>query len=154
VLVLSGSHGIAQSKAATEKALTTVFDALKKHGVDLKGMLLKPNMVLPSKELLANTSSTDIARETCDTLLKIVPLEVPGVVFLSGGLNPEQSTVFLAEMNKQFAGKLPWELSYSYGRALQQEALHAWQGKPENVSSAQKVFMERAQKVSNARSGK
>ncbi|MBI4973766.1 fructose-bisphosphate aldolase class I [Candidatus Roizmanbacteria bacterium] len=154
ILVLTGSHTIETSKEITKKVLTDVFRWLKEFKVDLKGMLLKPNMVLPGKEHLAMTSADDIAKFTVETLLATVPPEVPGMVFLSGGLNPDQSTEYLAKMNQLYAGKLPWQLSYSYGRALQQEGLQAWSGKQENVTTAQKVFLDRAKKVSQARSGK
>ncbi len=150
ILVLSGSHTIQKSQEITKKVLTDVFHWLKELKVDLKGMLLKPNMVLPGKEHLASTGADDIARLTVETLLATVPPEVPGMVFLSGGLNPDQSTEYLAKMNKLYAGKLPWQLSYSYGRALQQEALQAWKGQEGNVSAARAVFLNRAKKVSSA----
>jgi fructose-bisphosphate aldolase class I len=154
VLVLAGSHSIQESKQATEKALTTVFHWLSEFKVDLAGMLLKPNMVLPSKDKIGESKAEEIAQETVETLLKTVPHDVPGIVFLSGGLTPGQSTEYLSLMNRIYMGKLPWQLSYSYGRALQQEALQAWQGKSSNISQAQKTFMERASNVSNARFGK
>lgn len=154
ILVLTGSHKIETSQEITKKVLTDVFYWLKKFKVDLKGMLLKPNMVLPGKEHLASTSTDDIAKFTVETLLATVPPEVPGMVFLSGGLNPDQSTEYLAKMNQLYAGKLPWQLSYSYGRALQQEGLQAWKGQEGNVGAAQTVFLGRAKKVSEARSGK
>ena len=154
VLVLVGSHSIEASRKATERALITVFHWLNEFKVDLAGILLKPNMILPSQDLLGETKAEEIARETVETLLKTVPHDVPGIVFLSGGLNPDQSTEYLSLMNKIYSGKLPWQLSYSYGRALQQEALQAWQGKSSNISQAQKTFMERARKVSEARFGK
>ena len=154
ILVLTGPHTIETSREITKKVLTDVFHWLKEYKVDLKGMLLKPNMVLPGKEHLEMTSADDIARLTVETLLATVPFEVPGIVFLSGGLNPDQSTEYLAKMNQLYAGKLPWQLSYSYGRALQQEGLQAWSGKDENEVTAQKVFLDRAKKVSDARSGK
>lgn len=151
ILVLTGSHNIETSQAITKKVLTDVFYWLKEYKVDLKGMLLKPNMVLPGKEHLESTSADDIAKLTVDTLLATVPPEVPGMVFLSGGLNPDQSTEYLAKMNQLYAGKLPWQLSYSYGRALQQEALQAWKGQEGNVGAAQTAFLNRAKKVSQAR---
>ena len=154
VLVLAGSHTLQDSQEATKRALTTVFDYLAKFKVDLTSILLKPNMVLPSKDLLESVGAEAIAKATVETLLSVVPPTVPGIVFLSGGLSPDQSTEYLSVMNKMYAGKLPWQLSYSYGRALQQEALHAWMGKQENVQQAQTVFLERARKVSEARSGK
>lgn len=151
ILVLTGSHTIQTSQEITKKVLTDVFRWLKEFKVDLKGILLKPNMVLPGKEHLPTTTSDEIARLTVETLLAIVPPEVPGMVFLSGGLNPYQSTEYLAKMNQLYAGKLPWQLSYSYGRALQQEALQAWKGQEGNVNVAQSTFLDRAKKVSQAR---
>jgi len=154
VLVLAGEHTMEVSQKATERALKTVFAWLDKLQVDLSGMLLKPNMVLPAKSLLSGTTETDIAKQTVETLLAHVPKEVPGIVFLSGGLNPDQSTTYLSQMNTLYAGRLPWALSFSYGRALQQEGLAAWHGKSENVAQAQKVFIERARKVSEATKGR
>lgn len=154
VLVLAGSHSLEESKQVTETVLATVFHWLAEFKVDFAGMILKPNMVLPSQDRISKSKAEEIAQGTVETLLKTVPHEVPGIVFLSGGLSPDQSTEYLSLMNKMYSGKLPWQLSYSYGRALQQEALQAWKGKQENVSQTQKTFIERAQKVSQARFGK
>ncbi len=110
-------------------------------------MLLKPNMVISGKE--AQASKEDVAQATIEVLKATVPPEVPGIVFLSGGQTPDQATENLAAINV-IGG--PWELSYSFGRALQDEALKTWAGKEENIPAAQKVFLERCQKVSEARS--
>ena len=115
-------------------------------------MLLKPNMVLPGKDSPKQATAKEIARLTIKTLRVIVPKKVLGIVFLSGGLTPDQSTEYLKTMNNIYPD-LSWQLSYSFGRALQQEALKAWMGKPENVKAAQDTFMVRARKVSNARNG-
>ncbi len=153
VLVLAGKHSIEKSLEVTQQVLEDVFYWQKQFKVHLKGILLKPNMVLAGKECEKQVEAEEIAQKTVETLLKTVPEEVPGVVFLSGGLTPDQSTQYLALMNKMYLGKLPWQLSYSYGRALQQEALQAWGGQANNILNAQKVFTERAKKVSEARFG-
>ncbi|MEK7096782.1 MAG: class I fructose-bisphosphate aldolase, partial [Patescibacteria group bacterium] len=131
ILVLDGSHNINKSKEVTNKVLKEVFYWLKKFEVKMAGMLLKPNMVLPGKDSEEKSSAEEIARLTVEILKANVPAEVPGIVFLSGGLTPDQSTDYLKTMNAVYPG-LPWQLSYSFGRALQQEALLAWMGKPEN----------------------
>ena len=153
ILVLEGSHDINKSKEVTLQVLKDVFYWLKQFSVQLDGILLKPNMVLPGKESQNKSSSEEIARLTVETLKETVPTDVPGIVFLSGGLTPDQSTEYLKTMNALYPG-LPWQLSYSFGRALQQEALQAWIGKPENIKATQDVFMVRAKKVSQARDGK
>jgi fructose-bisphosphate aldolase class I len=153
ILVLEGNHDINKSKEVTSQVLKDVFYWLKQFGVQLDSMLLKPNMVLPGKESQNKSTAEEIARLTVETLKATVPVEVPGIVFLSGGLTPDQSTEYLKTMNAMYPG-LPWQLSYSFGRALQQEALQAWMGKPENVKAAQDTFMVRAKKVSQARDGK
>ena len=153
LLVLEGNHDINKSKEVTTMVLKDVFYWLKEFGVLFSGMLLKPNMVLPGKDSQKKSAAEEIARLTVETLKATVPAEVPGIVFLSGGLTPDQSTEYLKTMNAMYPG-LPWQLSYSFGRALQQEALQAWMGKPENVKAAQDVFMVRARKVSRARDGK
>ena len=153
VLVLEGNHEIIKSKETTQKVLKDVFYWLKQFRVQLDGILLKPNMVLPGKDSQKKATSEEIANLTVETLKATVPSEVLGIVFLSGGLTPDQSTEYLSIMNKTYP-KLPWQLSYSFGRALQQEALCVWMGKPENIKLAQEVFMKRAKKVSQARDGK
>ncbi len=153
VLVLEGSHDINKSKKVTEKVLRDVFYWLKQFGVQFDSMLLKPNMVLCGKDCPTQATAEEIARSTVEVLLATVAKEVPGIVFLSGGLSPDQSTEYLKTMNKMYSD-LPWQLSYSFGRALQQEGLKAWGGKTENIKVAQAAFLARAKKVSDARRGK
>ncbi len=150
VLVLAGDHDINRSREVTEEVLKDVFYWLKEFNIQLDGMLLKPNMVLSGKDASKQAAVDEIARLTVETLQKTVPPEVPGIVFLSGGLTPDQSTEYLQTMNKAYKN-LPWQLSYSFGRALQQEGLKAWGGKQENVKAAQEAFLSRAKKVSDAR---
>src|SRR3972149_11822237 len=150
ILVLEGSHNIERSREVTLTVLKDVFHWLKEFGVQLDGMLLKPNMVLAGKDCATQPSAEDIARHTVEVLKATVPPAVPGIVFLSGGLTPDQSTDYLSAMNKAFKD-LPWQLSYSFGRALQSEGLQAWGGKAEQVGAAQEAFIARAQQVSAAR---
>ncbi len=153
VLVLEGNHNINRSKEVSEQVLKSVFYWLKQFRVQLNGILLKPNMILPGKESIKKATTKEIARLTVRVLKATVPAEVPGIVFLSGGLTPDQSTEYLGAMNKMYPS-LPWQLSYSFGRALQQEALQAWMGKRKNLKAAQDAFIIRAKKVSQARNGK
>lgn len=150
VFVLEGGHDLRRSQEVTERVLKDVFYWLHQCEVELPAMLLKPNMVLPGKQSASQASAEDIARATVETLLATVPKEVPGIVFLSGGLSPDQATEYLGAMNSLYSD-LPWQLSFSFGRALQQEALQAWGGKAEHVKECQDVFISRAQKVSLAR---
>lgn len=152
-LVLEGNHDINKSKKVTTMVLKDVFYWLKQFRVQLDSMLLKPNMVLPGKESPNQATAEEIAHLTVETLKATVPTEVPGIVFLSGGLTPDQSTEYLKTMNNIYPS-LPWQLSYSFGRALQQEALKVWMGKPKNVKTAQETLLSRAKKVSQARGGR
>ena len=114
ILVLEGSHDINKSKEETLKVLKDVFYWLKEFGILFSGMLLKPNMVLPGKDSQNKSTAEEIARLTVETLKETVPAEVPGIVFLSGGLTPDQSTEYLKTMNALYHD-LPWQLSYSFG---------------------------------------
>merc|ERR1719261_2120517 len=135
-IVPNGSHGIEACAQATEKVLVAQFAALKLHGVYLEGAVLKPNMV---KNGLTGpkASSEEIATLTCKTLLRTVPCAMPGIFFLSGDTpldvdNEETATINLSKMNELFKGKLPWTLSFSYGKALQKTCIVSWMGKNEN----------------------
>ena len=136
----------------TKRTLKAVFERLTAHKVALEGINLKPNMVISGKKCSTQATAKEIAKATVETFLEVVPKEVPGIVFLSGGQTPDEATTNLYEIN--LIPGSPWQLSYSFGRALQDEALTAWAGKDENVDAAQKAFLERSKKVSLARSGK
>ena len=151
-VLMDGEHEIVRHAEVTQRALRFVFDALAEHRVRLEGMLLKPNMVLSGKECPQQASVADAAEATLRCLKRTVPAAVPGVVFLSGGQSDVRATEHLNAMNHGKAA--PWELSFSYGRALQAPALKAWAGKPENVASAQKELLHRARCNSAARFGK
>ncbi|VAW53775.1 Fructose-bisphosphate aldolase class I, partial [hydrothermal vent metagenome] len=118
------------------------FDALNRHNVVLELMILKPNMVLPGKDC-RRADPEEVADATVKILKRTVPAAVPSINFLSGGQEPEEATVNLNVIN-QLAAEAPWKLTISYGRALQQTALHVWLGKTENVAAAQDALLKRA----------
>lgn len=151
-VLMDGSHSIERCEEVTGRALDVMFLQLKDHGVQLDGIILKPNMVISAKESDSQASTEEIAEATIRCFMEYVPAEVPGVVFLSGGQSPEEATVNLNTINKM-KGNAPWELSFSYGRGLQAEALQVWGGREEKVMDAQKALIERSKKVSQARMG-
>lgn len=148
-VLMDGSHNLEKCREVTSKTLKAVFDKLKAYQVNLEGIILKPNIVISGKDNPVQASSKEIAEVTVQTFLEVVPKEVPGIVFLSGGQTPDQATENLYEIN--LIPGSPWQLSFSYGRALQGEALELWGGKEENIEAAQKTFLERCKKVSEAR---
>lgn len=148
-VLMDGVHDLQKCQEVTARTLKAVFAKLTAHKVVLEGMILKPNMVISGKESSTQASAQEITKATLETFKEVVPAQVPGIVFLSGGQTPDEATENLAEINK-IGGS--WQLSFSYGRALQDEALTAWAGKEENIAAAQKAFLERAKKVSEARS--
>ena len=151
-VLMDGNHDLEKCEEVTYKTLKTVFSYLDKHKVYLPGLLLKPNMMIPGKDNQQKAESSEIAEATIRCFSMVVPEEVPGVVFLSGGQSPEEATLNLNELNKK--DKVPWQLSFSYGRALQEPVLKAWGGKPENIEKAQQEFYKRAKLNSLARKGK
>lgn len=141
-VLMDGDHNIEQCTDATEAALRSVFAHLMDHRVYLEGLLLKSNMVLPGKKSPDQVSVGVVAEETVKLLRRVVPAAVPGIVFLSGGQDSVHATEHLNAMNNM--GDLPWHLSFSYSRALQEDALKAWAGSDDNKSEAQRVFYKRA----------
>lgn len=150
-VLMDGDNDIHRCEEVTEAALAIVFSQLRSHGVRLEGMLLKPNMVIAGKKAKYQAGVAEVAEATERCLRRVVPAAVPGIVFLSGGQSAELATAHLNEMNRD--GLFPWELSFSFGRALQEPALAAWRGKAENVARAQEVFYHRARCNSEARYG-
>lgn len=151
-VLMDGDHSIERCEEVTVRTLSIVFGELLEHRVALEGMLLKPNMVLPGKECTGHAGVAEVAESTVRCLRKVVPSAVPGIVFLSGGQTAEQATGHLSAMNA--LGRHPWELSFSYGRALQDPVLKAWRGDPANVAAAQAVFRHRSSCNGAARYGK
>jgi fructose-bisphosphate aldolase class I len=150
-VLMDGDHDIERCAEVTEATLRALFSELYAHGVVLEGSLLKPNMIIPGKGCPQQASVAEVAEATIRSLMRTVPAAVPGVVFLSGGQTPEQATEHLNAMNAM--GPHPWELSFSYGRALQEPVLKSWMGKPANVPTAQRNFYHRAKCNGAARSG-
>lgn len=151
-VLMDGPHTIERCEEVTTAALTLVFSELLEHRVALEGTLLKPNMVLSGKECPKQAGGSEVAEATVRTLRRTVPSAVPGIVFLSGGQSPEQATRNLSAMNA--LGGHPWELSFSYGRALQDPVLKTWKGDPANIAAAQRAYYHRARCNSAARFGK
>ncbi len=137
-----GDHSIDRCEEVTAETLEIVFRELRLAGVDLSGMLLKPNMVLAGVKAKVQPSVEEVAKRTVQTLLDHVPAAVPGIAFLSGGQSDEEATAHLSAMNQ--IPNLPWRLTFSYGRALQNPALAIWRGRPENIAAAQAAFTHRA----------
>lgn len=149
----NSTHGIERCYEVTTAALQSVFAALTAEHVELSGVILKPNMVIPGKDFGTKATPEQVAEMTIRCLKENVPAEVPGIVFLSGGQTDEEACANLNAMQVR-GEKLPWELSFSYGRGLQSAALKAWMGKLENVTAAQEAFYQSAQLTSAARMGK
>lgn len=152
-VLMEGDHSLVRSFEVTEEVLRTVFNQLYTQGVMLEGMLLKPNMVLPGLTCAKQETVDEVADATVRCLLRTVPAAVPGIMFLSGGQASELASARLNAMNVRFKSKLPWALSFSFARAIQQPALEIWQGKEVNVLAAQQALYHRARCNQAARRG-
>ncbi|NOQ87517.1 MAG: fructose-bisphosphate aldolase class I, partial [Gammaproteobacteria bacterium] len=141
-VLMDGDHDIDRHAEVTEAVQQAVFNALNRHHVILELMILKPNMVLPGKDN-RRAEPDEVAEATLKVLRRTVPVAMPSINFLSGGMGPEESTINLNAINQQVPDG-PWKLSISFGRALQQPALQAWLGKPENIPAAQQALLKRA----------
>jgi fructose-bisphosphate aldolase class I len=146
-----GTHTIEESAKATGRVLQALYTELHDQRIDLRGTLLKPNMVLSGYEASNRAGVEEVADATLEVFYRHVPAAVPGIVFLSGGQSDEDATAHLNAMNA--TGPHPWQLSFSYGRALQAPALKAWAGKAENVEAAQRAYYHRAKMNGAARTG-
>nr|AHK23669.1 class I fructose-1,6-bisphosphate aldolase [Chromera velia] len=151
-ILADGSHDIDVCADATERTLAAVFKALNDHHVLLEGALLKPNMVTPGNEFKGGMKHDEVAFYTIRTLKRTVPPALPGIMFLSGGQSEEDASLNLNAMNQM--GPHPWQLSFSYGRALQASVLKKWIGEAKNVPAAQATFLERAKANGEAQLGK
>jgi len=153
-VLMDGAHSIERAEEVTGATLREVFCQLEAQNVDLRGMLLKPNMVLSGYDQSNRAAATEVAERTVRVFQHVVPASMPGIVFLSGGQNDEDAIGNLQAIAKHgFAVKAPWQLSYSYGRGLQAAPLKAWGGQPKNVETAQAAFLERCELTSAAREG-
>ena len=153
-ILMDGSHDIDDSFVVTEEVLHTVFFELYSQGVQYEQMILKPNMVLSGYDANNRASVDEVADATLQCFARTVPAAVPGIAFLSGGQSDEDATLHLNRMNQILNGNKSWNLSFSYGRALQQPAIKTWLGKSENVTAAQDALINRAKLNSLATLGK
>lgn len=152
-ILLDGNHTTTRCEETETKVLKLLFSKLKKEEVDLTSLILKTSMILPGKDSGVKAAPLEAAKATVRTLLNSVPSEIAGVVFLSGGQTPDEATLNLNEIEKNLDG-LSFPVSFSFARALQEEALKAWLGKEENINTAQETFINRLKKVSLSREAK
>ena len=150
-VLMDGAHGIERCEVVTSAVLEAVFAELDAHRVVFEGMLLKPNMIIPGKKCPQQATAQEVADATIRCMKRYVPAAVPGVVFLSGGQSAEEATDNLNAMNA--LGTHPWQVSFSYGRALQAPVLAAWKGLEANAAAAQKALQKRCRLNGLARDG-
>jgi fructose-bisphosphate aldolase class I len=153
-VLMDGDHMLGDCYNVTFRTLKVLFDQLRINRVALEGLILKPNMVLPGKDSPYKASPQQVAEATCRCLLETIPSTVAGVAFLSGGQGPQEATANLNAMQLQYKDLLPWPLTFSFSRAIQQPALEIWRGKPDKVEDAQRLLYFRAKLNKAAREGK
>ena len=153
-VLMDGEHTIETCHEISEKSFKKVFEELEIQGIYLEGMVLKPNMVVSGIDCVDQAGVEEVADRTVECLKTTVPGDIPGCAFLSGGQSNEDATAHLNKMNAKYADGLPWNLTFSYGRALQTSALLAWRGKVKNINAAQDAFYQRANYNSLATLGK
>jgi len=153
-VLMDGDHGLQRCREVTEETLHVVFAQLHAERVRLEGMLLKPNMVLPGQDCADPSDTASIAAATVETLLRCVPAAVAGVAFLSGGQSPALASERLDAMNATYRSRLPWALTFSFARAIQDPAMQAWRGDAANVPAAQQALAHRAACNRAARRGR
>jgi len=151
-VLMDGAHDIGRCETVTSLVLEAVFSELDAHRVQFEGMLLKPNMVIAGKQCARQAGVQEVAEATLRCLRRYVPAAVPGIVFLSGGQSAEDATDHLNAMNAM--GPQPWEVSFSYGRALQAPVLAAWMGQEDKAAAAQQALLKRCRLNGLARDGR
>jgi fructose-bisphosphate aldolase class I len=152
-VLMDGAHTINDCYKVTERTIRSLFNQLYKQRVNIRGLILKPNMVIAGKESHEQNDISTVASATVNCLLATVPAAVPGIAFLSGGQSAENASAHLNAMHVKFKGKLPWALTFSFARAIQQPALELWKGLDENVKAAQQMLYFRASLDNAARNG-
>jgi len=152
-VIMDGDHSLQQCDEVTDEVLRTLFSELFAQRVILEGIVLKPNMVLPGLTCTSRPTIDEIADATVNCFLRAVPAAVPAIAFLSGGQAPELASARLNAMNVRFKSRMPWELAFSFARAIQQPALEIWNGQPANVVAAQRALHHRARCNQAARCG-
>ena len=150
---MDGDHTMERCGEVSENVWQTLFEQLALQNVDVRGIILKPNMVLAGKDCPIQPGVNEVADATVEHLLRAVPAEVPGVAFLSGGQSGELAAARLNAMNIRFRSKMPWVLTFSYSRAIQNPALGIWNGQDVNIVAAQHALLHRAICNSAARRG-
>jgi len=150
-VLLEGKHSRIRARAVIEETLGTLFSVIDEHAVDRASIILKTSMALSGSENRKKDTPDEVAGDTVAALMKSVPRQIAGIVFLSGGQTPDQATANLAAISKQAKeAKAPWPLTFSYLRALEEEALAIWRGENENIPAAREAFLARLAKVSSA----
>jgi len=152
-VLMDGDHSLKKCAKVTTKVLDVLFKQLERQRVNLQATILKPNMVLPGTRNSKPVSVEKAAKTTVEVLMKSVPATLAGIAFLSGGQSPEEATAHLNEMHVKYKGKLPWPLTFSFARAIQQPAMDIWRGDDKNVKAAQKLLYKRASLDNAARRG-
>lgn len=152
-VLMDGDHSLERCAEVTENVLHHVFDQLVSQRISLEGMILKPNMVIAGADCAEQNSVEEVADATVTTLLRSVPAAVPAIAFLSGGQSPEQASAHLDAMHARFRERLPWIVTFSFARAIQDPAMAAWGGHDENIEVAQKALRFRAECNRAARRG-
>jgi fructose-bisphosphate aldolase class I len=142
-VMMEGEHTLQRCADVSAQVLHAVFEQLHVQGVLLEGLLLKPNMVLPGLASAHQDTVDEVAHATVTVLLRAVPAAVPGIIFLSGGQSAELASARLNAMHRRFKARVPWALTFSFGRAIQQPALDIWRGEPTNVQAAQRALQHR-----------
>lgn len=152
-VLMNGNHSIQQCSEVSERVQKILFYELYQYRIDPEGLILKPNMVIQGLESNEKNSADEVAEATVNCLLASVPANVPAIAFLSGGQSPEVASAHLNAINKNFKNRLPWIVSFSFARAIQQPAIEAWKGQDSNVKEAQQVLYKRAKLDAAARRG-
>jgi fructose-bisphosphate aldolase class I len=152
-VLMDGNHDLKRCFEVTQETLHILFGQLYTQRVNLHALILKPNMIVPGLSSNRQESMEKVAEATVNCLLQSVPPAVPGIAFLSGGQSPETATAHLNAMHVKYKGKLPWALTFSFARAIQQPALEIWKGKDDNVKAAQQMLYYRASLDNAARKG-
>ena len=152
-VLMTGNHTIQRCYEVTEQVLKILFYQFYQFNIDLEGLILKPNMVIAGTESSHHNSIDEVAAATVKCLRASVPATVPAIAFLSGGQSPEDAAAHLSAINKNFKNRLPWIVTFSFARAIQQPALDIWKGRAENVEKAQKLLFLRAKSDAAERHG-
>jgi len=152
-VLMTGNHSMQKCYDVTEQVLKTLFYQFYQYKIDLEGMILKPNMVIAGTESASHNTIDEVAEATVNCLLSSVPAAMPAIAFLSGGQSPEDAAAHLNAINKNFKNQLPWIVTFSFARAIQQPALDKWKGEKANVEEAQKLLYRRAKSDAAARHG-